>query len=109
VAVYYHVTSSANRHSIAAHGLDWRRMGGSPGLAGSSRHEVEGVFVARDLGEVDFFVAIGETSHPEGLDVWEVAAPKGTATETRDGFLYLTAAVPAERLALVRPAPAVRA
>ncbi len=81
-------------------------MGSSQGLAGSSRHEVEGVFVSRDLAEAEFFVAIGATNHPEGLDVWEVSPPEGAAIEIRDGFVYLTAAVPAERLTLVRPAAA---
>ena len=41
----FHVTSSLNRESIQAHGLDWRRMGAARGIAGSSAPEQAGCFL----------------------------------------------------------------
>jgi hypothetical protein len=69
--VVYHVTSSINRGSIAEHGLDWRPMGDEPGVAGSPVAEEEGVFLARDSEEAEWFVSMGRRHHLS-LDVWEV-------------------------------------
>jgi len=40
----FHVTATANRESIRRHGLDWRRMGAAPGIAGSTRPELPAMF-----------------------------------------------------------------
>lgn len=42
---HFHVSSSHNRASIGAHGLDWDRMGAAPGIAGSPVPEQEGCFL----------------------------------------------------------------
>lgn len=41
----FHVTATSNRDSIERHGLDWRRKGGSCGVAGSRVPELEAIFV----------------------------------------------------------------
>jgi hypothetical protein len=69
--VLFHVSSSLNRASIAEHGLDSRRMGGTPGIAGSRVAELDGIFLALDPEESDWFVWMGKPRHPS-LDVWEV-------------------------------------
>lgn len=56
----FHVTSSSNRASIDAHGLDWQRMGAARGIAGSIVPEVDGIFVCTDASDVDFFVRINK-------------------------------------------------
>jgi hypothetical protein len=63
----FHVTSAANRESIAQHGLDWRRMTGR-GVAGSIRPELPAVFLCEGEFEIGFFLnmARGES------DVWAV-------------------------------------
>lgn len=53
-----------NRQSIAQHGLDWTRMSAAPGIAGSRRPEVEGIFVCRDEEEAEFFLQINNTGGP---------------------------------------------
>lgn len=45
---FFHVTSVRNRTSIATNGLDWTRMDGAPGIAGSPVPEQEGCFLACD-------------------------------------------------------------
>ena len=47
--VMYHASRSANRDSIARHGLDWRLMSASPGIAGSAEAEWPGIFLCTDL------------------------------------------------------------
>ena len=44
----FHVSSVHNRESIQTHGLDWARMSAAPGIVGSRRPEVEGVFLSLD-------------------------------------------------------------
>jgi hypothetical protein len=45
-------------------------MGAAPGIAGSRRPEVEGVFLCIDPGEADWFVRLNNTGGP--VDVWAV-------------------------------------
>ena len=59
VSKMFHVTSVANRDSILRYGLDWSRMGAAPGIAGSRAQEAEGVFLASDEFEADWFVGNG--------------------------------------------------
>src|SRR6266511_1645335 len=66
----FHVTSSRNRESIAAHGLDWERMKDAPGIAGSHLPEQQGVFLCVDKFEVDWFVRMNNTG--DAVDVWAV-------------------------------------
>ena len=66
----FHVTSSLNRASITEHGLDWNRMGSSPGIAGSPTPEVAGVYLCLDEFEADWFVRLNNTGRP--VDVWRI-------------------------------------
>jgi len=63
------VTRSANRASIDRYGLDWRRMGGVPGIAGSRRPEREGVFVCRRLQDALWFA---DMARDDVTDIWAV-------------------------------------
>ncbi|TFV45105.1 hypothetical protein E4P43_18055 [Blastococcus sp. TF02A-35] len=97
----WHVTSTRNRASIQAHGLDWRRMGAAPGIAGSSVPEQEGCFLALSEFDSDFFVRMNNTDGP--VDVWAVdGVDEGQLLESSEGFRYLPAVIPPERLRLVR-------
>jgi len=111
--VLYHVSATVNRESIARHGLDWRRMGAAPCVAGNDVPECDGVFLARDLDEAEWFARMA-TPRSVDVDVWEVSLdldfdvqdeppPGGPLVETVEGFLCHLAPVPPERLRL-RPA-----
>lgn len=65
----FHVSPSVNRASITRHGLDWRRMGATRGIAGSLRPELPAVFLT-DMVEDErgFFVGFAR----EPVDVWAV-------------------------------------
>jgi hypothetical protein len=65
---WFHATFSANRESIARHGLDWTRMTGS-GIAGSRGPETEGVFLCADLESAEWFARIG-ARHGQEVDSW---------------------------------------
>ncbi|MGY1846544.1 MULTISPECIES: hypothetical protein [unclassified Blastococcus] len=97
----FHVTSSRNRASIQAHGLDWRRMGDTPGIAGSPVPEQEGCFLAPDEWTADYFVAMNNTGGP--VDVWAVedVDPADLLT-SGEGYEYFPGVIPPERLRLVR-------
>lgn len=103
---YFHVTSSLNRASITAHGLDWDRMGAAPGIAGSPVPEQEGCFLGTDW-DAEFFIRINNTDGP--VDVWEVVEISDDELVTSpEGFSYLPRRIPASQLRLVRrevPAP----
>ena len=96
-----HVSSVLNRESIAKHGLDWTRMGAAPGIAGSSRPEVDGVFICRGEDEARFFLRINNTGGP--VDLWPVdGVDEELLTDNGSGFVYLPRRVPATRVRLVR-------
>jgi hypothetical protein len=67
--VWFHATRSANRESIDRFGLDWRRMGDVPGIAGSLRPEREGVFVCRRLQGAYWFA---DMPRDDVTDIWAV-------------------------------------
>jgi hypothetical protein len=67
--VMFHASRSANRASIAAHGLDWRRMGATTGIAGSREHEWHGVFLCADLEGALWFASMPRAGP---ADVWSV-------------------------------------
>lgn len=100
VTRFFHVTSSLNRASISAHGLDWTRMGAASGIAGSPTPEQEGCFVARDESEADFFVSFARDS---SVDVWAVRGVSASELiESPEGFVFVPRSIPAEDLELVR-------
>jgi hypothetical protein len=107
VGDFFHVTASGNRDSILRHGLDWRRGGG--GIAGSRAPEQEGIFLAREPIEVDFFVRMGKRRFGS-LDVWAVTLEGVNPDDLDhvdgrfrefDGFLCWTEVIPPERLRLL--------
>ena len=101
MAEYLHVSSTRNRDSIRAHGLDRRRMGDAPGIAGSTRPEQDGVFVCRDEFECEFFVSMNNTGGP--VDVWALGGvSEDELVQSPEGFLYLPRAVPVAALRLAR-------
>jgi hypothetical protein len=80
-STFLHVSSVLNRASIAKHGLDWTRMGPAQGIAGSSRPEVDGIFICRGEDEARFFVRINNTGGP--VDIWT----RGCAERIEHGAL----------------------
>ncbi len=52
----FHASEAANRSSISVRGLDWRRMGAAPGIAGSLTPETDGIYFTATLDEARFFV-----------------------------------------------------
>lgn len=98
----FHVSSVLNRRSIAQHGLDWTRMGAAPGIAGSRRPEVEGVFVCRGEEEAEFFLqVINNTGGP--VDLWAVdGVDEGLLLDNGHGFVHLPGRIPAAQVRLVR-------
>ncbi|MGX1549520.1 hypothetical protein [Streptomyces adustus] len=97
----FHVSSVLNRRSIAQHGLDWTRMGAAPGIAGSRRPEVEGIFVRRGEEDAEFFLQINNTGGP--VDLWSVdGIDEGLLLVNGNGFIYLPGRIPAPQVSLVR-------
>jgi hypothetical protein len=97
----FHVTSSKNRESILTHGLDWRLMRGSPGIAGSGTPEQEGCFLCKDEGEVEWFIRMNNTGG--SVDVWAVDGVRPRdLVESPEGHVFLPQVVPPDRLTLVR-------
>jgi hypothetical protein len=92
----WHVSVSLNRASIAEHGLDWRRMTITTGIASgqlegrSYRPELEAVFLCESLDDVEFFVGFGR--HPL-VDVWEVDAPGLPIEPGPDGWVMSRSAI----------------
>lgn len=78
-------------------------MGAAPGIAGSRRAEVEGVFVCRGEEEADFFLRmINNTGGP--VDLWSVdGIDEASLLDNGNGFVYLPDRIPAARVRLVRP------
>ena len=97
----FHVTSVENRTSIQHHGLDWRRMGAAPGIAGSRCPEQEGCFLAFDEWTADYFVEMNNTGGP--VDVWAVdGVDEETLVTSGEGYDYYPGVIPPARLRLVR-------
>jgi hypothetical protein len=94
----FHASDARNRESIREHGLDWRRMGPAPGIAGSPAPEVEGVFLTITLDEARFFVRLRADL---AVDVWEVDAAGLAVEEDADGWWISRAPISADRLRLV--------
>ncbi|MFC7447448.1 hypothetical protein [Rhodococcus daqingensis] len=89
----YHVTSALNRASILRFGLDWRRMGAAPGIAGSRRPVQEGCFLAADEFERDWFVRMNNTGG--AVDVWEVhGVDAADLVLSPEGYHYFPGVIP---------------
>ncbi|HEU5266732.1 MAG TPA: hypothetical protein VFU35_08525 [Jatrophihabitans sp.] len=96
----FHVTSVRNRDSIDRHGLDWRRMGAAPGIAGSQAPEAEGIFLCLAEFDVRFFVDMNNTGGP--VDVWAVDGVGELELVTSEtGFSYLPGRIPRAQLTLL--------
>ncbi len=101
MARLFHVSPAANRASIDEHGLDWTLMGAAAGIAGSSSPEVEGVFLCRDIGEVQFFMGI---RNGVDADVWAVdGIDERDLVESPEGFAYLPARITRDALTRIDP------
>ncbi|MGH2875405.1 MAG: hypothetical protein ACRDRL_31135 [Sciscionella sp.] len=99
MSMLFHVSSSDNRESIERHGLDSQRMGRTLGVAGSSRPEVDGVFLCRNESEVDFFCSMNANDGP--VDVWAVDGVSDTElAQAQEGFIYLPGPIDPNRLTL---------
>jgi len=97
----FHVSSSLNRDSIAAHGLDVTRMAAARGIAGSRQPEEDGCFLARGEWEADWFVRMNNTGGP--VDVWAVDGVRvEQLVPAPNGFVFFPGTVPASSLTLVR-------
>ena len=95
----FHVTSSSNRASVDAYGLDWRLMNSASGIAGSTRPEKDGVFVCTDESDIDFFVRMNNTGGP--VDVWAIDGVDEEPIESGTGFVYIPHEIPREALTLI--------
>ena len=95
MSTLYHVSSVANRASIEAHGLDWRLMKQAPGIAGSNRPEVDGVFLCEDRWAAVWFVELNNTGGE--VDVWAVEGiAEDQLLDAGSGFLYFPGTISAE-------------
>ncbi len=103
MACLFPVSSTANRDSILAHGLDWTRMGVAPGIACSPAPEVDGVFLCGDEFEAGFFIRINNTGGP--VDVWIVTGiDESQLIDAGSGLSYYPAPIPAGQVALSQKA-----
>jgi len=64
----FHVSPSANRESILAHGLDWRLMGEERGIAGSVAPELPANFLCASPEDAEFFLGMARMP----ADLWAV-------------------------------------
>jgi hypothetical protein len=95
IGMLAHATASANRASIIQWGLDWERMAGSSGIAGSGSPELEAVFLDH-VERVEFFTGMSRVP----CDVWEVDAT-GLWIERHESWLVHRAPIPSARLRLI--------
>lgn len=93
----FHVTASANRESILSHGLDWRRMGASTGIAGSPTPEVPGVFLCETLSETPFYTQMSRVT----CDVWAANVSGRWIESGPSGWWVLPEPIPPSELRLV--------
>lgn len=100
----FHVTAASNRESIEQHGLDWRRMAASCGVAGSRLPELEAIFLCGGA-DVSFFTRMARTPS----DVWAVGVDDLWIENGPDGWVILPQPVPRHRVRLVeRDIPVAR-
>ena len=92
----FHVTATANRESIRRHGLDWRRMGAAPGIAGSTRPELPAVFACDEREDISFFLNMARTP----ADVWAIDVGGLWAENGPDGWWIISQPIGPDRLTL---------
>jgi hypothetical protein len=111
MARLFHLSSRRNRESIEASGLDPARMKNVPGLAGSVRPEIDGVFVFVTIEDAEFFAGVAVGNHPEGLDLWQIedaAIPTSEHGEATGlpvgsrGYPFLPAPVSRDRIRCIK-------
>jgi hypothetical protein len=93
----FHVTATANRESIRLHGLDWRLMGKSPGIAGSPTPELPAIFLCDDRWDADFYIRMARVP----VDIWTVRADGLWLESGPDGWRLVAAPIEPERVRLV--------
>jgi hypothetical protein len=93
----FHVTAAENRKSIFRHGLDWRRMTATRGIAGSQEPELPAIFLCESLTETSFFAEMASVP----TDVWAVRVDGLWVESGPDGWLMLAEPVLPDRLRLV--------
>jgi hypothetical protein len=93
----YHVSSVVNRASILDHGLDVTHMGRAAGIAGSTRPEVEGIFLADSLAEAFWFASFGVHVL---VDVWIIDVRGLRVIDHPDGFMYYPGSISPDRVRL---------
>jgi hypothetical protein len=108
---FFHVTRSANRAPIRAHGLDWRRMT-SWGIANSRAPEAHGIVLCRDRCEATWFAEMGER-RGDAIDVWHVVLdydfdvyrppPSVPFADSPEGYLVYRHPIPPDRIELCEP------
>ncbi|MEU4562729.1 hypothetical protein AB0F72_30495 [Actinoplanes sp. NPDC023936] len=80
--------------------MDWTRMGAAPGIAGSRRPEVEGVFLCAERWEADWFIRLNNTGGP--VDIWAVEGVELDLLQTSpEGFRYFPGKIDARQVQLV--------
>jgi hypothetical protein len=93
----FHVTATENRQSILRHGLDWRQMGTTAGIAGSREPELPAVFLCENRDETGFFTQMSRLP----ADVWAVRVDELWVETGPDGWIIVPEPVPPERLRLL--------
>jgi hypothetical protein len=98
----YHVSAVTNRDSIGRHGLDWRHMGATAGVAGSPEPEVAGIFLCASDFDARFFTDMARTPS----DIWTVRVDgfwlEGDPNANGgDNWMLVTEPVAPERLELL--------
>src|SRR5580704_14093593 len=93
----FHVTATENRPSILRHGLDWRQMGTTAGVAGSREPELPAVFLCESREETGFFTSMSRLP----ADLWAVRVDGLWVESGPDGWIIVPEPVPPERLRLL--------
>ena len=105
----FHASSTQNRQSIEAHGLDWRRMGTALGIAGSRRPEAPAVFLNESWDEAAWFARMGREGGRAALhhdvDIWGAIVDEIWIATGPDGWWMTFAPVSADRVRLVSADP----
>ncbi len=96
----FHLSPCENRASILEHGLDAQRIGAAPGLAGSERAELDGVYVFDGPDEAKWWAKTMGERHTGGLDLWEIASAGLPVLTGPHGFEYVPGTIPPDRIRL---------
>ena len=94
----YHVTAIETRKSVERWGLDWDRMGSSPGVAGSLKPEAPGIWLSED-SEDDFFVEMAR----HAVQMWEVDVTDLWLERRPQDWWFASERIAPDRLRLLPP------